>query len=641
MNDEYKAIVKLISAIVFLLFFKQLSSQPNTKDSIDRLIAQKRTKLEQVQCMNLSAEQLADKNTSLAAQYALDALAIAEANNLQQEKGKALNNLAWIKYRNGDFTAAFDYSTKALKWNERNQFLPELAASYRCMASVFNSQGNTNKSIEFFKKDWALHTKLHNDKSIGRALNNLTFTFYRGKLLDSAFIYSEKALAFNKGLKDAYLMSFAYRNAGDLSLEKKQIDSAKYYFRLSEQFAVKANSIQLQLTALYRVGRLLNEEKNYAASIPYLEKALQLGINMGAKSETALIYQLLATAYEGEGQYQKAFTVQKQASILNDSLYQQKSRTKLAEMQAKFEAEKKESEINQLKKEKAQQLDNNQKKTILNISLIGTVFVVIIMLIVIARKNKYKSATNLVLESQKQTLEETILLKDKIFSIVSHDLRSPIASLNSVLPMLDPSSMDHDTYAQLKNDLTKQVQNLNYVLDNLLIWSRSQMKGIVSVNKQSLNLNKQASYSVELLTGLAQQKQIEVTNLIVPSLHLVADSQHVDIIIRNILLNAVKFTSEKGQISLYSEQTNEAISLHIQDSGVGMNPDQINRLFQLKTHFTTPGTQKEKGTGLGLLICAEYAAANQWQIQVNSQIGKGSIFSIIFPNQSNEQEKHS
>ena len=641
MNVDYKTTVKLFSTVVFLLFLKQLSSQPNSKDSIDRLITQKRTKLEQVQSMNLVAEELSDKNTSLAAQYALEALANAEKGSLHQEKGKALNNLAWIKYRNGDFTAAFDYSTKALKWNELNQFLPELAASYRCMASVFNSQGNTNKSIEFFKKDWALHTKLNNDKSIGRALNNLTFTFYRGKLLDSAFMYSEKALAFNKAMNDPYLLSFAYRNAGDLSLEKNQIDSAKLYFNLSEQFAVKANSIQLQLTALYRVGRLLNEEKKYTASIPYLEKALQLGINMGAKSETALIYQLLASAYEGIGQYQKAFTVQKQASILNDSLYQQKSRTKLAEMQAKFEAEKKESEINQLKKEKAQQIDNNQKKTILNISLIGTVFVVIIMLIVIARKNKYKSATNLVLESQKQTLEETILLKDKIFSIVSHDLRSPIASLNTVLPMLDPSSMDHDTYAQLKNDLTKQVQNLNYVLDNLLIWSRSQMKGIVSVNKQLLNLNKQASYSVELLTGLAQQKQIEVTNRIDPSLYLVADSQHIDIIIRNILLNAVKFTTENGQINLYSEQTQDAILLHIQDSGVGMNPDQINRLFQLKTHFTTPGTQKEKGTGLGLLICAEYAAVNQWQIQVNSQIGQGSIFTIIFPNQSNEQEKHS
>lgn len=641
MKDEYKATAKLLSTVVFLLLFKQLLSQSNTKDSIDRLIAQKPNKLEQLQSMNLAAEQLADKNTILAAQYALEALTIAEKENLHQEKGKALNNLAWIKYRNGDFTAAFDYSTKALKWNERNQFLPELAASYRCMASVFNSQGNTNKSIEFFKKDLGLHTKLNNDKSIGRALNNLTFTFYRGKLLDSALIYSNKALAFNQALQDPYLLSFAYRNAGDLALEKDQTDSAKLYFKLSEQFAVKANSIQLQLTALYRVGRLLNEEKKYTASIPYLEKALQLGINMGAKSETALIYQLLATAYEGIGQYQKAFTVQKQASILNDSLYQQKSRTKLAEMQAKFEAEKKESEINQLKKEKAQQIDNNQKKTIVNILLIVTVFVVIIMLIVIARKNKYKSATNLVLESQKQTLEETVLLKDKIFSIVSHDLRSPIASLNAVLPMLDPSSMDHDTYTQLKNDLTKQVQNLNYVLDNLLIWSRSQMNGIISVHKQRLNLNLQASYSVDLLSGLAQQKQIEVTNDIDPSFHIVADSQHMDIIIRNILLNAVKFTPEKGQIHLYTEQTNQAIFLHIQDSGVGMNPDQINRLFQLKTHFTTLGTQKEKGTGLGLLICAEYATANQWQIHVNSQIGEGSIFSIIFPNQTNEQEKHS
>jgi signal transduction histidine kinase len=629
MKDEYKKLACLFWIAFFFLGKSTLSAQTFAKDSIDQLLNAKSSGIERIQFLNNIAETLSDKNTELAFQYANLALTESEKNKAPKEKGIALNNLAWIKYRKGDFTAAFEYSTKALKWNDSIQNLPALAASFRCMASVYNSQGNTNKSIELFLKDLSLHTQLNDQKSIGRALNNLSFTFFRGKMIDSALYYTNKALVFNLQLKDDYLIAFAYRNAGDLSEARKLLDSAKYYFNLSVQYAVKIKSIQLQLTALYRIGRLLNSEFKYKESIPILEKALQLGNLMGAKSETALIYNLLATAYEGIGDYKEAYLVQKKFSQLNDSLYQERSRSKLAEMQAKFEAEKKQSEINQLKKEKEQEIENNQKKTILNFSLMITMLVVIVLLFNIWRKNKYKTATNLLLQSQKEELEETLLLKDKVFSIVSHDLRSPIASLNAVLPMLDPDSLDHETYHQLKLNLTKQVQNLNYVLDNLLIWSRSRMKGVETPELKEINLYKQASISLGLLKGLADQKEITIQNQINTGVSIKADPQHFDIIIRNILLNAIKFTHEKGQINLFSKIENDQLAICIEDNGVGMNPEQINRLFQLKTHFTTPGTQKEKGTGLGLLICAEYAAANNWEIKVESQMGKGTIFTII------------
>ena len=629
MKDEYKKLACLFWIAFFFLGKSTLSAQTFAKDSIDQLLNAKSSGIERIQFLNNIAETLSDKNTELAFEYANLALTESEKNKAPKEKGIALNNLAWIKYRKGDFTAAFEYSTKALKWNDSIQNLPALAASFRCMASVYNSQGNTNKSIELFLKDLALHTQLNDQKSIGRALNNLSFTFFRGKIMDSALYYTNKALIFNLQLKDDYLIAFAYRNAGDLSEARKLLDSAKYYFNLSVQYAVKIKSVQLQLTALYRIGRLLNSEFKYKESISFLEKALQLGNLMGAKSETALIYNLLATAYEGIGDYKEAYLVQKKFSQLNDSLYQERSRSKLAEMQAKFEAEKKQSEINQLKKEKEQEIENNQKKTILNFSLMITMLVVIVLLINIWRKNKYKTATNLLLQSQKVELEETLLLKDKVFSIVSHDLRSPIASLNAVLPMLDPDSLDHETYHQLKLNLTKQVQNLNYVLDNLLIWSRSRMKGVETPELKEINLYKQASISLGLLKGLADQKEITIQNQINTGVSIKADPQHFDIIIRNILLNAIKFTHEKGQINLFSKIENDQLAICIEDNGVGMNPEQINRLFQLKTHFTTPGTQKEKGTGLGLLICAEYAAANNWEIKVESQMGKGTIFTII------------
>ncbi|MFN3300955.1 MAG: tetratricopeptide repeat protein, partial [Sediminibacterium sp.] len=369
MKDEYKKSAILFCFAFFFLGKSILFAQTFAKDSIDQLLTAKGLGIERIRFLNNIAEILSDKNTELAINYANLALTEAVTNNQPKEKGIALNNLAWIKYRKGDFTSAFDYSIKALKWNDSIQNLPALAASYRCLASVYNSQGNANKSIEFFLKDLTLHSQLNDQKSIGRALNNLSFTFLRGQMIDSAILYSNKALSFNLKLKDDYLIAFAYRNAGDLSEARKLQDSAKYYFNLSIQYATKINSLQLQLTALYRTGRILNHEEKYNQSIPILEKALNLGISMGAKSETALIYSLLEFAYEGIGNYKEAYQIQKKSSLLNDSLYQEKSRSRLAEMQAKFEAEKKQSEINQLRIEKELEIENNQRKTILNFSL--------------------------------------------------------------------------------------------------------------------------------------------------------------------------------------------------------------------------------------------------------------------------------
>jgi len=634
MTPAIKKIFYLFCFTITFIFMTNGYAQNYSKDSIDSIINKESKVIERVALLNYYADLLSDKNTNLATGYANQALVLSTKHKLQKEKGKALNNLAWIKYRKGDFTSAFEHSTLALKWNEEMNNLPELAASYRCMASVYNSQNDYKKAIEFFKKDLELHTKLSDKKSIGRALNNISYCFLKQKQNDSARYYNQKALDYNLKLNDNYLLAFSYRTLGDLYESNGMNDSARLYYSKSISSAEKVKSIQLQLTAQYRLGRNYSNERIFKEAIKNLERALALGIQMGAKSETSLIYNLLSIAYEGNGQFKEAYIAQKKFSSLNDSLYQERSRSKLAEMQAKFEAERKQTEINQLKKEKQQQHKESQQKTFLNISLMITTIVFIIMLLVIWRKNKYKTATNLLLNKQKEELEETLLLKDKVFSIVSHDLRSPIASLNAVLPMLDPDTLDKDSYQELKDKLTLQVQNLHYVLDNLLIWSRSRMKGISGNENTRFQLKKQADFSVNLLKTLAQQKEINILNQIAENLYYTADSQHFDIIIRNLLLNAIKFTPVKGIIALSSEEDNNNIRISVTDNGIGMTQDQVGRLFQLKTHFTTPGTQKEKGTGLGLLICAEYAAANNWNIQVKSEPGKGSQFSLILPKNS-------
>src|SRR5574343_389886 len=230
MKPAIKKIFYLFCFTITSTFITECYAQYYSKDSIDAIINKETKVIERVALLNYYADLLSDKNTNLATGYANQALVLSTQHKLNKEKGKALNNLAWVKYRKGDFTAAFEHSTLALKWNEEMENLPELAASYRCMASVYNSQNNLKKAIELFKKDLELHTKLSDKKSVGRALNNIAFCFFREKLMDSALHYNQIALSFNQKLKDDYLLAFSYRNMCDLFEFNGKNDSARLYY---------------------------------------------------------------------------------------------------------------------------------------------------------------------------------------------------------------------------------------------------------------------------------------------------------------------------------------------------------------------------------------------------------------------------
>jgi signal transduction histidine kinase len=250
---------------------------------------------------------------------------------------------------------------------------------------------------------------------------------------------------------------------------------------------------------------------------------------------------------------------------------------------------------------------------------------------VIWRKNKYKRTINTQLTSQKQILEESSVLKDKIFSIISHDLRSPIASLSAVLPLLDRNSLDEEVFNTIKKNISKQLSSLNFTLDNLLLWAKTQWKGGTPPNTISFTIAGIIENNIELLKPIAANKKIMLTATIDPDIHVWADKQQIDIIIRNLILNAIKFTNEKGLVVVNAKEMDDIVCITISDNGVGMTVDQLANLFQFKTHFTTPGTQKEKGTGLGLLLCKEYALLNNGDISLQTEPGEGTIVSLTLP----------
>ena len=222
--------------------------------------------------------------------------------------------------------------------------------------------------------------------------------------------------------------------------------------------------------------------------------------------------------------------------------------------------------------------------------------------------------------------------KDKFFSIIAHDLKSPFNSIIGFSSLLSRQISEKDyegikKYATIIQESSQQALDL---LVNLLEWSRSQT-GKMVFTPEEVDVAFLISQSVGVLIGAAQQKQIAVHKQMPANLVVRADNAMVNTILRNLISNAIKFTNPGGSIVISAERKAEELLISVADNGVGINQVSINKLFRIEETYSTLGTQKEKGSGLGLLLCKEFVEKHGGRIWVESEVGKGSTFLFTIP----------
>ncbi|MDR6570845.1 UNVERIFIED_ORG: signal transduction histidine kinase [Chitinophaga ginsengisegetis] len=231
------------------------------------------------------------------------------------------------------------------------------------------------------------------------------------------------------------------------------------------------------------------------------------------------------------------------------------------------------------------------------------------------------------IEQQRQTLVSMNKDKEKLFSIVAHDIRSPLATLESLLDMFRKGQYPRDDMEEAADVLHKKVAQLGVTLDNVLRWSTRSMKGIQTRPRHFL-LAPVVTEVLHFFELIIQQKQITVELQIPVSTALYADRDQVSVILRNLFSNALKFSYTGGQIEVKAQITDEVV-ITITDHGVGMSPQQLSTLFTSHQH-PGYGTDGERGTGLGLLLCREFAEQNGGVIKVTSLRESGTSFTLLF-----------
>jgi signal transduction histidine kinase len=244
---------------------------------------------------------------------------------------------------------------------------------------------------------------------------------------------------------------------------------------------------------------------------------------------------------------------------------------------------------------------------------------------IIEEQNYQLDQVNEALRINTEKLQEVNQSKDRLFSIIAHDLRSPIYALHSVLNVMEESSLSEEEMRTFFLQMTSDLKNATNLLDSLLLWARSQLHQITA-NPETIDLRLMIINKINLLKTQAQEKEIQVENYVTTSLPVSFDKNMLGIVLQNLLSNAIKFTKQGGKVTIEAMAMQDQIQVSIADTGIGLSKERAEKIFTMQTNTSTTGTAGEKGSGLGLLICKDFVEKNGGKIWVESEEGKGSTF---------------
>ncbi len=244
------------------------------------------------------------------------------------------------------------------------------------------------------------------------------------------------------------------------------------------------------------------------------------------------------------------------------------------------------------------------------------------------KQNEIVTKANL-LEEQAEKLSNLNSLKDRMFSIISHDLKNPIYSLRNLFRNVQQYDLPAEEIKILIPDILNELNYTTSLMENLLSWAKGQMQGY-SINQQPVHAKSLITETIKQLQLQAQAKEIMIKDSVNEKLILFADRDMLSLVLRNLISNAIKFTPKSGIIYLEATAKQELVEVFVKDTGVGISTENINKLFEDK-NFSTKGTSNESGTGLGLMLCKDFITKNGGEIFVESKVGIGSKFIFTVP----------
>lgn len=676
-----KHILLLLSLTIF--YFSCTFAQGFNKDSILQ-IAQHAPDKEKQQALQLLILYYKNNDPQTALQYVMQQIEVSQRINDEATLAKAYQNAGILSFRVGNFQRAKEFYLQALEKfiQQRNTDAQNEVNSY--LGAVYYANGNLPLAAETYLKALRYYEEKNDKAALLNILSSLGSIYSRQNNFSKALEYNLRALRIYEESSDRFRTLVGYDNIGNIYLRQGNLQKAEEFFNKSLKVYRELNNKAGEATTLYQLGTIADKQNDIEQSIAYYgqsiemakaikaqpmqataelalannlskiklyqqaitsyQNAIRLAKQLEMKIELEEAYRGISQAYAAVKQQQKATTFGELSRELKDSLYNDSNIKKLADLQLVYETEKKQQQIELLSKEQQlQELELKRERESKNFWAYASVALafIFVVLIYFSIQNK-RIANNLrrqkeVLEQknrevleQKEQLNQLNNVKDRFFSIISHDLRNNLATMKLYFDLISHPDYKPADHTEATRQISASVENTIDLLENLLVWASAQIKG-VPIHIQKLNIHSLIEGNINLVAGNAHQKNISIINASSEHATAMGDIDMIHLVLRNLISNAIKFTNDGGKIQISSKERNGRQIICIQDNGVGISKENLAKLFDQHLHPSTKGTGNEKGTGLGLMLCKDFMERNQGSIRVESEKGKGTSFYIELP----------
>ncbi|WP_423127677.1 tetratricopeptide repeat-containing sensor histidine kinase [Gaoshiqia sp. Z1-71] len=489
-----------------------------------------------------------------------------------------------------------------------------------------------DKAIEFYRQSYRIDSLAGDETGMLLTRINTAVCYQKKQMSDTAFYMNEELYDLAKKVGDSLSVIHILNNQGTIEYERKNYaKSLDFYFRALELYQAMDNQDGIATTYV-NIGTIHLEQKDFALAKSYFEKAQTLVSKFNLFSLSAELYFNLSDYYEAVGDYKNAHLFYHKYHEVNDSIAGEKKNLMIRKLEAQYNMDKKTREIEQLQHQNQQQhqelINRKLQQSFLYLFMLLVISCLVVVFLLLRKERK------LGLQLKEKTLELKRLnnTRDKFFSIIAHDLKNPFNALISYTSLLreDFERFSREEILQIIADLNNATEQGFKLLENLLHWTRSQTDRI-KVFRTRFNLLCLCKEVEELARPNLNEKSQQLIIDVHSNLMVFADRDMIATVIRNLVYNAIKFSQRGKSIRMVSELDKDMVKLSIIDQGIGINESDLERIFQYDENTTTHGTEGEIGSGLGLLICREFIGKNGGEIRAYSHPGEGATFCFTIP----------
>ena len=561
---------------------------------------------------------------------------------------------------------AINYFENAIKYSEKLNNKLALANNYYSIAYCYRSTGNYNKSVEYYLKSVRIYEILKDNRRLANAFMSIAIVYSYNKDFKNTSEYHNKAQKLIETSKDSFQLCALMGDRGTLYDQRKIYDTALQYLQRAYLIAIAIKDESQIIDCLSNIGLTYKHQGKTQEALAIFEKVTMLIQKTDAAPDRlAAVYNNIGATYAQAGEKDLAkiafdrsvnFSIQaqnpyiemenynnlsdmygkannfkdqtfylKKYYTIKDSLFTADNKNQLTQLEADYNIEKKNIEI--VKTEAEVQKQKNQRNLFIILALGAALLLTALGVFYgrIKKKNEILFDNNILINNQKNELQKLNGLKDRLFSIISHDLRNPLVTLRSYLSLSENPNLSHQKKQEYKIQTVQAVAQTTDMLDNLLVWANMQIKNS-NPNITVVDIEEAVFNATDNIEAQALQKHI-IINKEINAFSALGDDNILNIALRNLLTNAIKYSHENGNIFIKTYQKENAVFIAVKDEGVGITASQIKDLNSNENE-TTKGTQGEKGSGLGIFLVKELLQKINGELMMESEEGKGSVFSI-------------